>query len=90
RLGDGAARRPSSAVEPHAEPPLQIENREEVERLLEELPESEARIVRMHHLEGRSYQEISRALGVPENSIGPVLSRARMKMRRAGANLPTG
>jgi RNA polymerase sigma-70 factor (ECF subfamily) len=90
RLGDGGARRPSSAVEPHAESVLQIENREAVERLLEELPESEARIVRMHHLEGRSYQEISRALGVPENSIGPVLSRARMKMRRAGANLPTG
>ncbi len=90
RLGDGGGRRPSAAVEPHAEPALQIENREEVERLLEELPESEARIVRMHHLEGRSYQEISRALGVPENSIGPVLSRARMKMRRAGANLSTG
>ena len=38
------------------------------------------------HLEGRSYQEISSAVGMPENSIGPILSRARNKMRRAGVD----
>jgi RNA polymerase sigma-70 factor (ECF subfamily) len=40
----------------------------------------------MYHLEGKSYQEISAAIGMPENSIGPILSRAREKMRRAGVN----
>ncbi|MBP6931771.1 MAG: hypothetical protein KBB62_03565, partial [Candidatus Pacebacteria bacterium] len=32
-------------------------------------------------LEGKSYQEISSAVGMPENSVGPMLSRARRKMR---------
>ena len=62
-----------------------LSNREEVHRLLGELDGEEADIVRLYHLEGKSYHEISRATGVPENSIGPALSRARAKMRRAGA-----
>jgi RNA polymerase sigma-70 factor (ECF subfamily) len=36
----------------------------------------------MYHLEGKSYQEISRSVGMPENSVGPMLSRARAKLRR--------
>ena len=40
----------------------------------------------MFHLEGKSYQEISSAVGMPENSIGPILSRARDKLRRASVN----
>jgi RNA polymerase sigma-70 factor (ECF subfamily) len=36
----------------------------------------------MYHLEGKSYREISQALGLPENSIGPTLHRAREKLRR--------
>lgn len=63
-----------------------ISNREEVERLLEELDGTEADVVRMYHLDGKSYQEISAIVGMPENSIGPTLSRARTKMRRAGAD----
>jgi RNA polymerase sigma-70 factor (ECF subfamily) len=59
-------------------------DRDEVERLLEDLEGDEAEIVRMYHLEGKSYQEISLATGMPENSVGPTLSRAREKMRRAG------
>jgi RNA polymerase sigma-70 factor, ECF subfamily len=58
-------------------------DREEVARLLDELGGAEAQVVRMYHLEGKSYQEISASLGMPENSIGPTLSRARDKMRRA-------
>ena len=61
-----------------------LHDRDEVARLLEELEGPEAQVVRMYHLEGKSYQEISSAVGMPENSIGPTLSRARQKMRRAG------
>jgi RNA polymerase sigma-70 factor, ECF subfamily len=61
-----------------------LDDRDEVARLLDELEGTEAEIVRMYHLEGKSYQEISTAVGMPENSIGPTLSRAREKMRRAG------
>lgn len=58
-----------------------IENREEVQQMLEGLAETEAQIVRQFHIEGRSYREISNGLGVPENSIGPTLTRARAKLR---------
>ena len=61
-----------------------MSDRDEVARLLEELEGTEALVVRMYHLEGKSYQEISTLVGMPENSIGPTLSRAREKMRRAG------
>lgn len=62
-----------------------ISDQEEVARLLEELQGTEAEVVRLYHLQGKSYHEISQAVGMPENSIGPTLSRAREKMRRAAA-----
>ena len=62
-----------------------VSDREEVERLLEELDGTEAEIVRLYHLEGKSYQEISSAVGMPENSVGPALSRARRKLRPAAS-----
>jgi RNA polymerase sigma-70 factor (ECF subfamily) len=63
-----------------------ISDQEEVNRLLSGLQGSEAVVVRMYHLEGKSYQEISHMVGMPENSVGPILSRARAKLRRrAGA-----
>jgi RNA polymerase sigma-70 factor, ECF subfamily len=58
-----------------------IEDREEVERLLGLLTGTEAQVVRMYHLEGKNYFEISLAVGMAENSIGPILSRARAKLR---------
>ena len=61
-----------------------VSDRDQVERLLGELEASEAQVVRMYHLEGKSYQEISSQVGMPENSVGPTLSRARQKMRLAG------
>jgi RNA polymerase sigma-70 factor, ECF subfamily len=60
----------------------ELENRDEVSQLLDQLPSPDAEVVRQFHLEGRSYQEISTRLGIPENSIGPTLSRAREKLRR--------
>ena len=60
-------------------------DREEVEQLMEQLDESESAVVRMYHLEGKTYQEISRSTGMPTNSVGPMLTRARAKLRNAGA-----
>jgi RNA polymerase sigma-70 factor (ECF subfamily) len=70
---------------PHHAVEQRLADREEVERLLGELDDAEARIVRMYHLEGKTYQQISAAAGIAENSVGPALSRAREKMRRAQA-----
>lgn len=74
----------SATAEPSADNGSEerIQDLEEVQRLLEGLGAEEAQIVRMFHLEGKSYREISSQTGVPENSIGPTLSRAREKMRR--------
>jgi len=68
----------------HAEAEPRIDQRELVQQMLDGLPELEAEIVRQFHLDGRSYADISRALHIPENSIGPTLSRAREKLRKAG------
>lgn len=81
RLGDLAA--------PHANGDAPLESRDEIARLLEHLSADEQELIRLHHLEGKSYREISAALGVPENSIGPMLSRAREKMRHAESAHPT-
>jgi len=56
-------------------------NQEEVERLLAQLDGPEAHVVRMYHLEGKTYQEISRITGMPTNSLGPMLSRIRTQLR---------
>jgi RNA polymerase sigma-70 factor (ECF subfamily) len=77
-LGDMVARAESGEFEPEE----RMGDREEVSRLLGELHGSEAAVVRMYHLEGKTYQEIGNAVGMPENSIGPMLSRARAKLRR--------
>lgn len=60
-----------------------IENQELVDRMLEGLSETDATVIRQFHLEGRSYSEISESTGIPANSIGPMLSRAREKLRQS-------
>jgi len=85
-LKDSAERQEEAAVAALEQPEERIDNREEVERLIQGLNRIEADIVRLYHLEGKSYQEISSTVGMPENSIGPTLSRARAKMRQALAD----
>jgi RNA polymerase sigma-70 factor (ECF subfamily) len=68
----------------HLDPPpalVQQESREEVEKLLRQLPAPERHVVRLFYLEGRTYQEISAELHIPVNSIGPMLFRSRQKLR---------
>jgi RNA polymerase sigma-70 factor, ECF subfamily len=61
----------------------QKEGREQVQRLLKTLDGIEADLVRMRYLDGMSYGEIEAASGLPANSIGPTLSRAKAKLREA-------
>ena len=73
----------SAAVSRDPQPDSGFADRDEIEQLLESLDAAEANAVRMYHLEEKSYQEIASAVGISENSVGPLLSRAREKMRRA-------
>ncbi|MBE6426711.1 MAG: sigma-70 family RNA polymerase sigma factor [Planctomycetaceae bacterium] len=73
-----------AAVEEAAAPEELIENMDEVLFLISRLPEREAKIVKMYHLEQRSYAEIAESLSIPVNTVGPTLSRAREVMRQRG------
>lgn len=64
-----------------------IESAEELQQLLDGLDPRDANVVRMFHLDGLSYSEISSITGVPENTIGPTLSRAREKLKAARINV---
>jgi RNA polymerase sigma-70 factor (ECF subfamily) len=79
----------SEPAEPEAEDHASgIERLEEVERLLSKLPSREREVVRLHYIEGRSYEEISTELNIPVNTIGPILSRARKKLRADARGTP--
>jgi RNA polymerase sigma-70 factor (ECF subfamily) len=73
---------PEAEVE---EPPkgiVGLESLEEVEKLLGKLPSRDREVVRLYYLEGRTYEEICTELNLPLNSIGPILSRARKRLRK--------
>ncbi len=58
-----------------------IASAEEVERMLEDLPPREAEVVRLYHLKYQNYRQIGKKLGIPENSVGPILAKARKRLR---------
>ncbi len=55
---------------------------EEVSRMLEDLPEREANVVRLYHLKYLNYRQIGKQLGIAENTVGPILAKARKNLRR--------
>ena len=56
---------------------------EEVERLLGMLEKQQAEVVRMYHLDFMSYHDIAKKIGIEENSIGSILTRARQRIAAA-------
>jgi RNA polymerase sigma-70 factor (ECF subfamily) len=65
-----------------AGPAEAIASAEEVEQMLENLSERDAEIVRLYHLKYLNYRQIGKQLGIPENSVGPILAKARQRLRR--------
>lgn len=59
-----------------------IASAEEVARMLEHLSEREAEVVRLYHLKYLNYRQIGKQLGIAENSVGPILAKARQTLRR--------
>jgi RNA polymerase sigma-70 factor (ECF subfamily) len=57
------------------------ESVEHVHNMLTRLPKQAREVVRLYYLEGRTYEDISAQLGIPVNSIGPLLSRSRQLLR---------
>lgn len=81
-LGHTNAHRAIVEDEGREQPVESIATAEEVERMLENLPEREAEVIRLYHLKYLNYRQISKQLGIPENSVGPILARARQRLRR--------
>jgi RNA polymerase sigma-70 factor (ECF subfamily) len=79
---------PAVSVETPPAAQAGLESLEQVQRLLKKLPSRERQIVKMFYLEGRSYEEISTQMNIPVNTIGPILARARKKLRGDEASAP--
>jgi RNA polymerase sigma-70 factor (ECF subfamily) len=73
----------TAASPPDPEPPPAWTNvtREEVTAALDKLDPTFRRVYELHAVEGRSYQEIAEALGIPKNTVGTRLIRARKKLK---------
>ncbi|MBR4730680.1 MAG: RNA polymerase sigma factor [Prevotella sp.] len=81
----------SEDIEAHASPPdersldEQIDSRDEVkqvEGLLQQLSERDAKIIQMHLMEDRSYEEIERDTGLSQGNIRIIVMRTKQKLRQ--------
>ena len=50
--------------------------------MLEQLSDADQLVLRMFYLDGLSYQEISKRLGISINTVGPKLQRAQQRLRQ--------
>ena len=71
---------PAHAPDP-APPKWTSVSPEQVRAALDRLDPQFRRVYEMHALEGRSYQEIAESLGLPKNTVGTRLIRARKKLK---------
>ena len=67
-----------------AEAEQRIVDTDLVATLMSHLSAHEGQIVKMFHLQNKSYREIAALMKVSESSIGATLTRARKKMEQAG------
>ena len=68
----------------------QIDSRDEAEQmegLISELPERDEKIIRMHLMEDRSYEEIEQDTGLSQSNIRIIVMRAKQKIRQQFQNI---
>lgn len=54
----------------------------QMEGLIRQLPERDGRIIRMHLMEDRSYEEIERDTGLSQGNIRIIVMRARQRLKQ--------
>ena len=86
----------SEDIEAHASPPdersldEQIDSRDEikqVEGLIQQLSERDAKIIQMHLIEDRSYEEIESDTGLSQGNIRIIVMRAKKKLKQQFLNI---
>lgn len=82
-LGHSRAHRAAVMAEDEDDVTEPIASAEEVEAMLRQLSGREAQVIRLYHLSSLNYRQIGKQLGIPENSVGPILAKARRKLRQA-------
>ena len=87
-LGHARAHRAGLGVEDDEDVVEPIASADEVEAMLRPLSGREAEVVRLYHLSFLNYRQIGKELGIPENSVGPILAKARRKLREAAEGRP--
>jgi len=81
-LGHSRAHRQSVSPSGGSDEAEPVAAAEEVERMLADLSDREANVVRLYHLKFLNYRQIGKQLGIPENSVGPILAKARQNLRK--------
>jgi len=77
------ARRPTVALADHdLLTPDRLDAQIELDQLLSQLPSGDQEIIRLHHIDGYTVQEIADQLDVPAGTIKSRLSRARRKLKK--------
>ena len=79
--------RAAAAISPSREVD-RIADRDEVDRLLEQLPPLDAEVVRLYHIEEKSYREVAEELNISIGTVGPTLTRSRELLRRLRQSRP--
>lgn len=77
-------RKPTTVLTPNHQQADTATNHERVERMMaivEQLPELQQLILRLHHMEGMRTKEIARLTQMSEDAVRKALSRARMAVR---------
>ena len=85
-FGHVKAHQASVSEASEAAPAGNVEAKDEVDSLMSRLPQPLRAVVEAFYLKGQTYQEISRRLKIPVNSVGPTLARAKalLSKRRTG------
>jgi RNA polymerase sigma-70 factor (ECF subfamily) len=60
--------------------PLERRHSPDLRRLVEELPEKQRQVVTLFYMEEKSYEEVSRLLGMPAGTVKTHLHRARKEL----------
>ena len=63
------------------QPAEDLELAAQLRRVLADLPAQQAEAVCLHYVEGMTYREVGRALGVKSGTVGSLLHRARYRVR---------
>ena len=65
---------------------IQMEDQLQLNTMLDRLNDGDRSVLKMFYMEGQSYAQIGRNLGVSINSVGPKLQRAQQRLRRLMEN----